>query len=197
MIARLAMVRIAKRDVKSHEHQGICTPYVAAFVAAENERALECMVYRRTNMMFQVDLRGCSYRVSLEKRTCSCRKWDITGISCEHAYGVILSKKLQVDDYVSHWFRTAMWRRTYTNGVIPMRGAWFWSIGSDALVHEPLEPPQPGQRKKSKKEKRNLCLLCHELVSLFFRKLETFFIMIMKLLHYKYIINLLRTVTKT
>ncbi|CAA7014488.1 unnamed protein product [Microthlaspi erraticum] len=47
-------------------------------------------------------LNGQTHRVSLENRTCSCRKWDITGIPCKHAHGVMLKLKLDPEDYVCY-----------------------------------------------------------------------------------------------
>lgn len=93
--------------------------------------------------MYQSSLAGCAYRVNLVKRTCSCKKWDACGIPCQHAYGVILEKKLLPEDYVNHWFRTTLWRRNYTEGIIPVRGAAFWPGTDTPDVH-----PPPGQNKK-------------------------------------------------
>ncbi|XP_023638956.1 uncharacterized protein LOC111830665 [Capsella rubella] len=154
MIARLAMVRIAKRSVKSHEHTGLCTPYVEKYLANELEHASEVTMHRSTNRMYITMLAGCAHRVDLNARSCSCRKWDITGIPCEHAYGVILKLKLKPEDYVCQWFRTALWQRNYTDGLVPLRGTKFWPVGSAPKVHQAPEPPQPGAKKKSKKNKR-------------------------------------------
>ncbi|XP_033134218.1 uncharacterized protein LOC103841102 [Brassica rapa] len=130
-IARLAMVRIAARDVKATEHKHICTPYVIEYLQEEHNKA-----------------------ANLEKRSCSCMKWDITGIPCEHGYGVILQKKLEAQDFVCHWFRTSTWRKTYEEGIIPIRGARFWPSSSAPSVHPAPDPDQPGRKKKNAKEKR-------------------------------------------
>ncbi|CAA7060046.1 unnamed protein product, partial [Microthlaspi erraticum] len=77
-------------------------------------------------------------------------KWDITGIPCKHAYGVILKLKLDVEDYVCHWFRTLMWRRNYTDGLIPIRGSRFWPATDSPDVHAPPEPEVPEEEAASK-----------------------------------------------
>ncbi|XP_024010115.1 uncharacterized protein LOC112085211 [Eutrema salsugineum] len=146
-IARQAMVRIAKRDVKSHAHKGLCTPYVVNYLAAEEEKAADCTVHRSTNNTYLVDLSGCGYRVSLPNRTCTCRRWEITGIPCEHAYAVLKNKKIDAELYVSPWFHTSMWRKTYTDGLVPIRGSRFWPIVGAPPLHEPPEPAQPGRKK--------------------------------------------------
>lgn len=150
MIARQSMVRISKRNVIALGHKSLCTPYVIEYLKEELEKASVCVVHRSTNNTFDSRIGGCSHRVNLETRSCTCRRWDITGIPCEHAYGVILSKKLEVQDYVCHWFKTATWRRTYAEGIIPLRGARFWPVGEEPRVHQAPEPPQPGRKKGDK-----------------------------------------------
>ncbi|CAA7045974.1 unnamed protein product [Microthlaspi erraticum] len=38
----------------------------------------------------------------------------------------MLKLKIDPEDYVCIWFRTPMWRRNYTDGLIPVRGSRFW-----------------------------------------------------------------------
>ncbi|XP_024016569.1 uncharacterized protein LOC112089933 [Eutrema salsugineum] len=146
-IARMAMVRIARRGYKVMDWQSVCTPYVIDYLALEHKKARLCQVYISTNSTFEVKLSGCSYRVSLIDRTCTCRRWEITGIPCEHAYAVIINKMLEAEDYVCHWFRTALWRRTYQEGLVPMRGARFWPVGQEPPVHQPPRPESPPRKK--------------------------------------------------
>ncbi|XP_048618309.1 uncharacterized protein LOC106381586 isoform X2 [Brassica napus] len=142
-IARLAMVRIATRSRESHEHQGKCTPYVQRVLAKAlvdkpfKDGANKCVVRRSVKGYFDSRLNGHTHRVHLEKRTCSCRKFDITGIPCKHAYGVMLKLKVDPSDFVCEWFRTAKWRRNYTDGIVPVRGSMFWPKTDAPDVHAP------------------------------------------------------------
>ncbi|XP_024004844.1 uncharacterized protein LOC112081996 [Eutrema salsugineum] len=151
-IAKLAMVRIAKRSAKAINHQGICTSYVSKYLAELLEDASKCIVQPSTNMQYYLRLHGCAYRVDLTARTCSCRRWQITGIPCEHAYGVMIKKGIEAQHYVCHWFRTEMWRDTYTDGVIPVRGARFWPVGEEPSIVQPVVPDMPGRNKASQGE---------------------------------------------
>ncbi|CAE6013168.1 unnamed protein product [Arabidopsis arenosa] len=98
-IKRLAMVRIAKRSVESHTHTWSCTPYVALVLSGEHKVASLAKVSTSTNEMYEVRHGLDSHRVCLKSYTCTCHKWQIRGIPCEHAYGVILDKKLSPEDY--------------------------------------------------------------------------------------------------
>lgn len=133
---------------------GLCTPYVTDFLKVEHKKASACKVTRSTNGMYEVKLSSCTYRVSLERRTCTCMKFEICGIPCEHAYGVMLQKKLAPENYVCQWFHTATWRRNYRDGLVPVRGADFWPKTSAPDVHIPPEPPQPARKKITKADKK-------------------------------------------
>ncbi|CAE6073876.1 unnamed protein product [Arabidopsis arenosa] len=150
-IRRLAMVRIFKRSVESHDHNGRCTPYVGKFIAKEQKKASKMNIRRSTNDMYEATRGLDTHRISLSERTCTCEKWQICGILCEHAYGVILEKSLEVEDYVCHWFWTAMWQKNYTDGLFPQGEPAFWPSTDHPNVHVPLPPPTPGRFHKKKK----------------------------------------------
>ncbi|XP_019093372.1 PREDICTED: uncharacterized protein LOC109129544 [Camelina sativa] len=120
-IRRLAMVRIAKRSAESHSHTGICTPYVALFLAKEHKYASES---------------------------------KICGIPCEHAYAVIIDKTLVAENYVCQWFRTAIWKRNYTEGLVPQRGPRFWPETKTPNVCLPDEDNDQAKEKKTKPDKK-------------------------------------------
>ncbi|XP_024013301.1 uncharacterized protein LOC112087589 [Eutrema salsugineum] len=155
-IARLAMVRIAKIDYKASNYDGFCTPYVKKYVAEYHDAASGCFVRPSTNMQYACSLDGCTHRVDLANRTCSCRRWEITGIPCEHAYGVILKKGLEAQHYVCHWFRTDKWRRLYIDGIVPVRGAKFWPRGEVSSIVYPEIPNMPGRKKDKDKAKEKV-----------------------------------------
>ncbi|KAG7582076.1 Zinc finger SWIM-type [Arabidopsis suecica] len=151
-IRRLAMVRIAKRSVESHTYTGSCTPYVALFLSKEHKFASLAKVTTSTNGMYEVRHGIDSHRVCLKSYTCTCQKWQICGIPCEHAYGVILDKKLAPEDYVCHWFRTSTWKRNYTDGLCPQRGPKFWPETNAPAVFNP-QPPE-GEKMMIKEDKK-------------------------------------------
>ncbi|XP_010507282.1 PREDICTED: uncharacterized protein LOC104783877 [Camelina sativa] len=145
------MVRIAKRSVLSHSHEGICTPYVKRFLAEEHKAASLCFVYPSTNGAYEVYLGYDKHRVCLNERTCTCMKFQICGIPCEHAYGLILKNTLEAEDYVCEWFRTFKWRDNYTDGIVPQRGSWYWPCTGGETVYPPPRPDDENVDKKRKK----------------------------------------------
>ncbi|XP_056846567.1 uncharacterized protein LOC108834338 [Raphanus sativus] len=155
-IRRQAMVRIAKRRKKSERREEKFTKYVVEILKAEKEDADKCITTPCTHGVFEVRLGTSGYNVNTSRKTCTCGKWQITGIPCEHAYGAMIDAGLDVEDYVSDFFSTSIWRMTYSESISTVRGPRFWmKKGKYRLVVEPPEPTLgEGEKKKKKKKKK-------------------------------------------
>ncbi|XP_018448497.1 uncharacterized protein LOC108819996 [Raphanus sativus] len=148
-IRRQAMVRIAKRRKKSLRRQQRFTKYVVKMLEEEKEDADKCITTPGTHGVFDVRLSGQTYDVNTNRMTCTCGKWQITGIRCEHAYGAMIDVGLNVDDYVSEFFSTNLWQQTYGESISTVRGPRFWMKKDKyKLVVEAPEPALPGIRKQ-------------------------------------------------
>ena len=51
--------------------------------------ARNCVSQRADDGLWQVSSGDYSYEVNLAQRTCSCRKWDLSGLPCNHAVSEI------------------------------------------------------------------------------------------------------------
>jgi hypothetical protein len=63
--------------------------------------------------MFEVERGHRMYVVNLRKRTCGCRKWEITGIPCAHAHSAITFHGHKPEDYVDNYYSIEIYRKTY------------------------------------------------------------------------------------
>jgi SWIM zinc finger len=59
------------------------------------------------------------YIVDLEKKTCSCRAWQLQGFPCAHAISVILGRCEDPQLYVDKCFSLDAYRLTYCNTIFP------------------------------------------------------------------------------
>ena len=84
---------------------------------AEKEDADKCITTPCTHGVFEVRLGNSGYDVNTSRRTCTCGKWQITGIPCEHAYGAMIDAGLDVEDYISEFFSTSLWKMTYNQSI--------------------------------------------------------------------------------
>lgn len=151
-IRRQGMTRIFKRNKKSLKHQGRFSKYALGILTLEKEDADRCKVYRCTHGIFEVYLDGVGNRVEMQKSKCSCGKWQITGIPCEHAYAAMIEAGFNAEDYISGFFLTDMWRDSYETATFPLRGPTYWMNSTYKLVVAPPEPTLPGRKKESKKK---------------------------------------------
>lgn len=100
-IRRQGMTRIVRRNKKSLRHQGRFSKYALKILALEKDDADRCTVYRYTHGVFEVYLDESGHRVDIPKTLCSCEKWQIFGIPCEHAYGAMIEAGLDAETYQS------------------------------------------------------------------------------------------------
>ncbi|KAI8573354.1 hypothetical protein RHMOL_Rhmol01G0270400 [Rhododendron molle] len=94
-------------------------------------------------------IRGGQYTVNLQAQTCSCRRWDLTGIPCEHAATVIAREGGRPEDYVSAWYHKHSFLASYNHIMHPMNGSDMWEKSGKPPI-EPTEfTRQPGRPKKA------------------------------------------------
>ncbi|CAK8543939.1 unnamed protein product [Lathyrus sativus] len=63
-----------------------------------------------------------AYCVYLKKETCSCRKWELSGIPYCHVIACIRTTKKHHKDYVAAYYRKSTFMETYFHIVFPING---------------------------------------------------------------------------
>ncbi|KAJ4838090.1 hypothetical protein Tsubulata_022152 [Turnera subulata] len=81
---------------------------------------------------------GDRYVVNVGRRTCICRSWDLTGIPCAHAMCVIGSKKWSAENYISHWYKSNAFTKTYQFMLQPVPGEKFWPKTNQERLKAPV-----------------------------------------------------------
>ncbi|KAL6520710.1 hypothetical protein OROMI_032270 [Orobanche minor] len=84
-------------------------------------------------------------------KTCSCRRWDLTGIPCSHAISCMFFNNKNPEEYVSYWYRYQRdFLKTYDHIILPSNGPQLWP----ASLYPPINPPfmrrAPGRPKKAR-----------------------------------------------
>ncbi|KAK8943070.1 hypothetical protein KSP39_PZI008986 [Platanthera zijinensis] len=70
--------------------------------------------------------RGDKWTVELGSKSCSCNKWDLSGIPCVHAIACIFFKREKVEDYVDFWYRKNTFLKAYEHMLNPIKGQKEW-----------------------------------------------------------------------
>ncbi|KAK8475945.1 hypothetical protein V6N13_124052 [Hibiscus sabdariffa] len=93
------------------------------------------------------------HTVELDSTTCSCRKWDLTGVPCCHAVSCILMIHGRPEDYVNECYTKRKQLEIYRHFISPIKGP---NQGSPVLDMEPILPPQlrrpPGRPHKVRRK---------------------------------------------
>lgn len=102
---------------------------------------------------FEVIHYGVGHAVDLDKRTFSCRAWDLTGIPCAHAMSAILYMRHQPEDYIAKWYKDETYEKTYQELLQPVPGSTFWDQEGEGLVLPPnIINKGAGKRKTNRRK---------------------------------------------
>lgn len=145
LIRRDAMQRIANRYKNSRKETGKYTLKARKEVAKSCKDAQYCTSIISTDDEFEILEFGISYSLSLTRRACVCRKWDLTGIPCQHAVCAIREHGLEVEDFISDYYLTSKWQNLYCHGLRPVNGIKFWKVYGGNLIEAPPYKRPPGR----------------------------------------------------
>ncbi|XP_020424537.1 uncharacterized protein LOC109950377 [Prunus persica] len=150
MIRCLLMRRIQwKRDKMSSWPHQICKN-IFDHVQQKKLEACNCTVQRSGGPKYQVDAgRGDQYVVDLDNHTCSCRKWDLSGILWVHGIVAIHYKDGEaVEDYVHSYYNKDSYTALYNNLIMPINGSHLWEKTNQTAINPPAYIRQPRRPRK-------------------------------------------------
>ena len=93
------------------------------------------------------------YTVSLEKRTCSCGYFQLSGLPCAHAITAIYKCGKQVDDFIAPCYSIDTFKRIYEHCLQPMEGEEMWPISDKPRPQAPGYVRMPGRPKKNARKR--------------------------------------------
>lgn len=94
------------------------------------------------------------HQVDVRARTCSCRKWDLTGIPCRHGICAIwhCNGKGDVDHFVDECYTVDTYLKTYVGNIHPMAGPDEWPESTRDPPLPPLPTAKAGRPRKLRKK---------------------------------------------
>ncbi|GJU17804.1 putative reverse transcriptase domain-containing protein [Tanacetum coccineum] len=99
-----------------------------------------------------------AFNVEIDKKTCSCRQWQISGIRCPHLITAMYFLGNNLDDFVSDAFRLSTYKKVYAFNIKLVKGIDQWRKIRHITCLPPTERRMPGRplvaRKKAKRELR-------------------------------------------
>jgi hypothetical protein len=144
------MTRIVNKQGEGDKWAGPVCPKVAAKLSKFTDLSSECFVLPVGSGVFNVKFRGNEYIVELLHNSCTCRRWDLSGIPCHHAIACMRHERIIPTDKVHPAYLVQRFRRAYAYNIMPCRDKSEW----DNVVNCPKVDP-PHYEKKVGRPKKN------------------------------------------
>lgn len=92
------------------------------------------------------------YIVLLDKRTCTCRMWQLNGIPCPHAISAISYLKHDPANYIDPMLSVEKCKVSYSYCLEPMNGQNLWPRDGCEVILPPPRRRMPGRPKKNRRK---------------------------------------------
>ncbi|KAH9750661.1 SWIM-type domain-containing protein [Citrus sinensis] len=122
-------------------------------IVTETRTIAERMIVRPVSPhRFQVIGSGLKeWLVDLQKRTCSCRVFQLDQLVCAHAIAACLTHRVDFINLCSDFYTTESLAMAYAQPVEPVGDVADWEVSDEIQemeVYPPVEAPPPGRRKE-------------------------------------------------
>ncbi|TXG66487.1 hypothetical protein EZV62_007762 [Acer yangbiense] len=93
--------------------------------------------------------------VELDKRTCQCGIWVISGVPCKHVMACITKKRDNVEDCMDDYLKKATYLKTYSNNIHAIPDENLWPNGEFEIVLQPVKRMRAGRLRLSRRKGSN------------------------------------------
>ncbi|XP_031124421.1 uncharacterized protein LOC116027130 isoform X2 [Ipomoea triloba] len=140
------------RDTMRNNHVKIC-PKIVKIIEQNKEKICGYIAYKSNDEWWQVeddDLK--LFRVHLTTSSCSCRRWDLTGIPCVHAISAIFENGQDPIEYTNWFYSVEAYLKSYEPAIMPISSSDQWRKTGAPPPLPPKYKPQPGRPKKLRRK---------------------------------------------
>lgn len=149
----LLMARIRRSREKMLKHEGTICPRIVLKLEENEKESSKFGTHWSGGDKYEVSTPYSAYVVDLKEWTCSCRRFQLSGIPCHHASAAILYIKGKLEDYVHECYHTSTYLTTYNNILTPLNGKELWEKTKKTPLAAPIVHVQPGRKKKQRNKK--------------------------------------------
>ncbi|XP_074292112.1 uncharacterized protein LOC141618962 [Silene latifolia] len=149
-IRTMLMQRWVKKRMEMEASTTIVCPNIQARLEKEKEKAAYCTPLLSNVNQYQVKDGLDKVKVDLAKRTCTCRKWDATGIPCYHVVAAIFDIHALVEDYVHPMYKREAYLRSYNYSIAPRPRERHWPKVEQPMIPPPIKigPGRPRRKRR-------------------------------------------------
>ena len=147
------MTRIVnKQNEMKDKFQGPLCPKIRKKILRRSEWANLCYALPAGHGVFQVNERDNQYIVELATKHCDCRRWDLTGIPCNHAIAALRHERIPAESVVPACYSVDSFNKAYEFNIWPCRDQREWEHVNGPQVGPPVYEKKVGRPKKSRRK---------------------------------------------
>ena len=152
MIREYLMDRIRKRKSAMERYDSPTGPLINEIIENRVKIASQWMPIWNAMHGYQVKgPRGAQFAVDMEKKNCSCRLWEVSGIPCCHAIAAILLRNEDPREYLNVCYSKGLFLKLYQNVLQPISGEDHWPPSTMPELEPPVSVTQPGRPRKARR----------------------------------------------
>jgi hypothetical protein len=152
IMRRKVMARIAESKAKSQGWHGTICPNIFKKLKLNVKRSNICTVLYNGDEGFEVqEGEHRRFTVNLERFTCSCRYWELSGLPCCHAISAIYTVGKELDDFIAPCYRIDLYDQVYSQVLQPVEGKESWPIAPNPRPFPPVKKKMPGRPKTERR----------------------------------------------
>lgn len=129
------------------------TPHYAERLELMKKYSRDCIPKRADLGLWQVKSGKRTHEVNLDSRSCSCRKWQMTGLPCNHAVSAIYKAEMHPEDFVSDFFKKPFYLKSYNPVFYPMPAEHGWTKTNTPDIMPPAFKDHLKGRRQEKRRK--------------------------------------------
>ncbi|CAN6352238.1 unnamed protein product [Urochloa humidicola] len=151
-IRHLLMEKWYTRRTISRNIEGLILPHIMKKLK-EQSFNLDMDVFASSDEIAEVCVKGSSgfkCVVNLQEKTCSCRKFQVSGIPCLHAIAFITKMCQPLANYVDSYYSVDKFRAAYENLIPALTDKSQWQQIDHEFMHPPLLKSTAGRRKNQR-----------------------------------------------
>lgn len=121
-------------------------------VSKNEEFANLCYCLPSSQGVFEVHEREFTYIVDITARECTCRKWNLTGIPCQHDISCLRHERIPPESVVHDCYSIASFNKAYETNILPCNDKSLWVKVGGPEVLPPVYDKKVGRPPKSRKK---------------------------------------------
>lgn len=112
-IRKRTMDRISSMYIVADKWVGNYSPACMEMFEAYKMATIGCNILFNGDSRYEIVEGEDTHTVFLDKRVCTCRTWDLSGIPCQHAMCAYVNSKQDPADYISNWYHKDTYKAAY------------------------------------------------------------------------------------